>query len=309
MEDKLVMERELPEIRPAKKEDVKQLKEIWKLCFGDEDSFIDLYFNNRDWVNETVVLLQWGQPVSMLTLIPAVLTGADGSRCSASMIYAVATHPDYQKCGFADRLIEFGNRCLSEKHTLVTLLVPAGEALFRYYEKRGYSSGFYVREAVLSADGIDQLNAVSIPYCRIITAEPSDYNEVRRRLLKGHAFLDYRDEELSFQKKLARIFDSDLLMIDAGGWEGCAYYERISEEEVIIKELLIPDPYLAAALKSIAELIPAERYIVRTPADRGESLGGDVRPFGMLRLNGTDGECGTLEQTRQKDCYLGIAYD
>ncbi len=66
-------------------------------------------------------------------------------------------------------------------------------------------------------------------------------------------------------KSLGLLFDADLLVIKVNGSEGCFYYERISQAEVMIKELLIPERCLAAALKKISELIPAEKYIIRTP--------------------------------------------
>ncbi len=310
------------EMRLAKEEDQAGLREIWKLCFGDEDSFIDLFFQERDWFHETAVLLYQGKTASMLTMIPVAVTKETGNIIRASMIYAVATHPAHQKRGYADQLIEFANRLQLSQQIPATLLVPAGEALFRYYEKRGYTDGFYVREAILDLneiqmlkDGIregDSSNSRIVSdgsYCRITSAGSSKYNETRRQLLTGYAYLDYSDAEVSFQKNLNRVFDTDLLLIDADGSGGCAYYERISRDEVIIKELLMPEPCLAVAVKSIAAFVPAKRYIIRTPVHNGELLGGKVRPFGMIRINGEDDPCIGAVHAGNKDCYLGIAYD
>lgn len=296
--------------RLAKIEDKAALREIWKLCFGDEDSFIDLYFKNVDWINGTAVLLYGSRIISMLTMIPVDMIGKDGDKCRASMLYAIATHPDFQKRGYADQLIEFSNRYLLSNQVETTLLVPAGEELFRFYEKRGYANAFYVREAVLKIDEIAMLAGSDSSIFRIIPAGPAKYNQIRKRLLAGRSYVDYRDAELAFQKSMAAMFDADLFAIEAGGSEGCAYYERISKEEVIIKEMLIPDEYAAAALKQITELVPAEKYIVRTPAQAGALLGGSVRPFGMLRINEKDGKSIVAELSEdKKNAYLGIAYD
>jgi len=298
------------EMRLVKKEDLEGLKEIWKLCFGDEDSFIDLYFQSRDWLKETAVLLLDGRIVSMLTMIPVDMIRENGENCKASMLYAIATHPAYQKRGFADKLIHFSNQYLLSEQVSVTLLVPAGEDLFRFYEKGGYQEGFFVREAVLNRDEIEVLAGRESMPCRVTPIEPSGYNNLRRKLLTGHPYLDYRDEEISFEKQLGQIYDADLLAIEIDGTEGCAYYERISQEEVIMKELLIPDRYLAAALKQISAMIPGEKYIVRTPPHSGEILGGAVRPFGMLRINGVDSEFAKIDSCPVgTDSYLGFAYD
>lgn len=291
------------EIRLVKKEDLNDLKEIWKLSFGDPDSFIDHYFQTRDWLTETAVLLEGGKAVSMVTMIPVSLIDESGEECSASMIYAVATHPGFQKRGFAERLIGFCNDYLRSNGTAATLLVPASEDLFRYYGKQGYRDRFYVREAVITRGEIEELPEKDPAPCRFTAAEPAEYNRIRRKLLNGHAYLDYRDDEILFQKRLSRMFGADLFAVEIGGIEGCAYAERMSQEEVIVKEFLVPDRFLTSALKELTRLLTADRYIVRTPPDFGEILGGEVRPFGMLRLNGTGG--------RQTDTasYLGIAYD
>lgn len=291
------------EIRLVKEEDLNDLKEIWKLSFGDPDSFIDLYFQSRDWLKETAVLLEGGKAVSMVTMIPVNLVDEGGGICGASMIYAVATHPGFQKRGFSARLIGFCNDYLLSGGTAATLLVPASEDLFRFYGKQGYQNRFYVRETVINRAEIEKLQEDGTAPCRITAAEPAEYNRIRRKLLNGQTYLDYRDDEILFQKRLARMFGTDIYAVEIGGIEGCAYAERMSQEEVIVKEFLIPDRFLVSALKELTRLLAADKYIVRTPPGFGEILGGEVRPFGMFRLNG--------RRCRQTDTasYLGIAYD
>lgn len=297
------------EIRLVKQEDLEDLKEIWRMSFGDPDSFIDFYYQTRDWLSETAVLLEGGKAVSMLTMIPVELTGPGGRQCSASMLYAIATHPDYQKRGYADQLIEFSNEYQLSKQVAVTLLVPASENLFNFYGKRGYRDGFYVREVVLSRDDIDKLLGENKP-CRFVPVKPMEYNAMRSKLLEGQPYLSYRDDEIAFQKQLTVMFGTDLYAIVIGDTAGCAYAERISEEEVIVKELLIPEQFLIPAVKRIAELLPADNYMIRTPAFAGESLGGRIRPFGMIRANKMNGDKVTVDTGYPtQESYLGIAYD
>jgi ribosomal protein S18 acetylase RimI-like enzyme len=297
------------EIRLVKQEDLADLKEIWRMSFGDSDNFIDFYFQTRDWLSETAVLLESGKVVSMLTMIPADMVDQDGKKTSAAMLYAIATHPEFQKRGFADRLIEFSNQHLLSIQTAVTLLVPASDELFAFYGKRGYRNGFYVREAVLSRSAIGNLADDNKP-CRFVPVKPIEYNAMRRKLMEGHPHLNYRDDEIAFQKQLAVMFGADLYAIVIGETAGCAYAERISAEEVIVKELLIQDQYLVATVKRIAELLPADKYMIRTPAYAGEVLGGKNRPFGMLRTNRRNGVSETVDSCSEAlESYLGIAYD
>lgn len=297
------------EMRIVNQQDLADLKEIWRSSFGDPDSYIDFYFQTRNWLAETAVLLEDGKAVSMLTMIPVDMVDPKGEKRSASMLYAIATHPDYQKRGFAERLIEFSNQYLLSKQTTVTLLVPASEELFGFYAKRGYRDGFDVREAALSRGDIENLPGENRP-CRFVPVRPMEYNAMRRKLLEGHPYLSYRDDEVAFQKQSAMMYGADLYAIVIGDAAGCAYAERISEEEVIVKELLIPDPFLIPAVKRIAELLPAEKYMIRTPVHAGEILGGRTRHFGMLRANRMNGAGSASDPGFPiESSYIGIAYD
>lgn len=304
--------------RLATREDLEDLKEIWRLCFGDEESFIALYFQSRDWISETAILEADGRIVSMLTMIPVRMVDETGVSCSASMLYAIATHPNYRKRGYADRLIEFSNQYLVSKQTNISLLVPASEELFRFYEKLGYQNGFFIREAILTRDDVTRTPASTAkgsilpnrPSVHAVTVEPLQYNRIRRNLLGGHSYLDYRDDEIAFQKNLASLFHADLFALKIDEAIGCACAERISEDEVILKELLVPEQYLVSAVLQLSELFPAEKYIVRTPVFSGTVLGGEVRPFGMLRYNQPDVKfAGANYCEPSAESYLGIAYD
>jgi GNAT superfamily N-acetyltransferase len=298
--------------RQAMKEDLKELKEIWKLSFGDDDRYINFYYQNRDWVKETAVLVQDGRIASMLTMIPVDLADKYGKVRRASMLFAIATHPDFRKRGYAEQLIEYSNEYLKSFQVFATLLVPAGEDLFRYYGKLGYREGFFVREAVLHRGEIEALAASGASGLSLTlkATEPAEYNRIRRNRLAGHPRLDYRDEELLFEKRIAVISGADLFSIETEGVVGCAYAERLSEEAVIVKELLIPDHYAAAALKELSERVPAEKYIVRTPPFSGGILGGSVRPFGMIRFNENQvRKAAKASAAADEDSYLGVAFD
>lgn len=295
--------------RMAEQDDLERLKEIWRLCFGDPDAYIDLYFRTRNWRHETAVLTEEGTIVSMLAMIPAVLRNANGESRPAAMIFAVATHPEHQKKGYADLLLEYANDLLAKKQISMTALVPATDELFRFYEKRGYRTAFTVREILLTAKEIENLSCAKENPFKIHPASPTGYQSVRKTMLEGHSYLDYREEEILFEKQTAVAYGTDICLFSLNGqtneWEessaeGCFYAEWISEKELLVKELLVPESQLAEALRKIAEYYPASEYLVRMPIGLGSSLGGTVRPFGMLRSDSI---------MAGDDFYLGIAYD
>ncbi|MEL7656637.1 MAG: GNAT family N-acetyltransferase [Bacillota bacterium] len=293
------------ELRLAKQEDLERLKLIWKLCFGDEDRYIDFYFNSRDWMKETAVLLLDEGIVSMLSMIPVELSAGNGLKHQAAMLYAIATHPEFQKRGLAERLMEFSSRYLMTKQIPATILVPAEAELFEFYRNRGYQDGFSLREVLLNHEQIEDLiHREPLLPCCVIPAESHEYNTKRKELLKGTCFVDYRDDEIDFQKKEAQLYGTDIFVIrQEEKTIGVATIEKYLDK-VIVKELLIPDQSLISAIKEISELIPGERYIVRTPPAFGNALGGESRSFGMIKINPENNE---LRDSIPS--YLGIAYD
>ena len=127
------------EIRPAKEEEAARQKEIWKLCFGDSTDYIDFFYANCYKKDETLLLLEDGEIISMLTTIPVKIVLADKREYDAAMLYAVATHPRYQGRGAATRLMESAHRRLLEKNQVFSGLVPGATPLL---SQAGYQEGF-----------------------------------------------------------------------------------------------------------------------------------------------------------------------
>lgn len=295
------MENKSLEIRKAKKSDLERVKDIWKLCFEDEDYYIDFYFNNREWQEGMSVLLLDGSIVSMLTMIPVNIVRENGDAVKSAMLYAIATHPQFRKRGLADKLMGWCSNYLLSNQVPVTMLVPAEPALFRFYDGRGYRIACYIREVTLTREIIENINNQNGSECELHSAEPYQYNQIRRALLKGRTYVDYREDEILFQKKASQLFNADIYSILTEVGEGCAIVER-TEDIVIVKELLIDEKCIISAIKQISVQMPAQRYIIRTPSFYNSDIGGDTRPFGMVRSS-------KLPDPSPHNIYLGIAYD
>ena len=304
------------EVRLAKKSEINQQKEIWKLCFGDSDGYINFYYANRYREDETVVLFCDGVIVAMLTMIPVRLVTPDNRSESSTILYAIATHPKYRNRGFAAQIMDFSSKYLATKDIHFSMLVPAGQQLFEFYQKRGYHTAFYIRESVLTSQTIESFPGSADLYCKITSATPEKYNLRRKQYLNGSLYVDYDDEDVIYQKKLSRQSGADIYNIDIGGISGCAAVERVSSNAVLVKELLLPNAYpnsyIDTFIKQLAKLLPARQYTLRTPASLGGHQGGNVRPFGMVkRLRQTDIDF-TPDDTRlntEEAGYLGIAFD
>ncbi|MDP4159283.1 MAG: GNAT family N-acetyltransferase [Bacillota bacterium] len=295
----------MSEVRLAQIGEIIRQKELWKSCFGDPDSYIDFYYANRYKDDETAVLLQDGEITAMLTRIPVQTVLPDNRSFSTVMLYAIATHPNYQNHGFATKLMDFSHQYLKAEKMELSVLVPAQRKLFDFYRRQGYQDGFYIRETLISRDRVVSLRIHKSCNCTISTITPEEYNHRRSKQLSGRLFISYADEDIAYQKKLSQLSSADIYAVDIEDIQGCLAVERITSERVLIKEILLPEDFINVAIKQIVQLLPAEEYILRTPPYLGEHLGGCVRPFGMIRVpSGMN-----LVITPDDLGYLGFAFD
>lgn len=293
------------EVRFAKKGEIVRQKEIWKLCFGDHDEYIDCYYANRYKEDETVLLLDDGEISAMLTMIPVHTVTPNNCRINTVMLYAVATDPKKQNRGFATYLMNFCDQYLKANNQDLSILVPAAEQLFNYYSKRGYQNGFYIREIRLTRDMVDSLPIHKSCKYKISSLIAEEYNQLRNKQLSGRFYIAYEDEDIDYQKRLSMQSGADIYGIGYENIQGCAAIERISSDKVLIKEILLPEELFNEVIWLIAQQLYAKEYILRTPAYWGEQFGGTIRAFAMIKSHRKIDVLKTLDEFG----YLGFAFD
>lgn len=271
------------EIRFAEYSDIENLKQIWHLCFEDDKAYIDFFYSNKFRPDQTVLLLENNVIAAMLTMLPLSLSAPNTGSLNLRMLYAIATHPGYQGKGLASKLINYCNDFLKEEKVNMSVLVPASKDLFGFYYKLGYIDGFYIRESILSLEQINGFENNTTDDCSIVPIDADEYNILRNNILKERANIEYSDDDINYQKKLSMAVNADIYKIEIENTVGCAVIERLSEDKIFIKEILLADIYLYSSLKHIANIFPAGQYIVRTPADKGANIGGSIRPFAVYK--------------------------
>jgi ribosomal protein S18 acetylase RimI-like enzyme len=123
---------------------------LYKRTFGDSDDYVRLFFERRFVADQAMVAIYNGNIASMLFALPIDIVS--GSRVySARYIYAVATDPDYRLLGLSSMLLEKTHQELSDNKVELSLLVPASQSLFSYYERRGYKTQFYINTEIYNS--------------------------------------------------------------------------------------------------------------------------------------------------------------
>ena len=122
-----------------------QVKELWKLCFDDTDEFIEMYFKRCYSDDNNLFLLDKGNVISALQMIPFPMTFC-GGEINTSYISGACTHPVERGKGAMEKLLLQSLRRMKQQNILFSSLIPAEPWLFDYYNRMGYAGIFNYSE-------------------------------------------------------------------------------------------------------------------------------------------------------------------
>lgn len=253
------------------------LTPLWRTCFPDSEAAVETFWRKTADVVLPFAALDGSTPVSMLCALPATLVDDCGEALRAAYLYAVCTAPAYRRRGICAALMDFAENALREFDAC--MLVPDGEAMFRYYERHGYRTAFYHRSYEVAAQATD------VKFTKL-TADA--YRNLRELQLYD-AFVSYDTPLLELQNCAGEAGGAGLYRLETADTVCCAAAEKRGDT-LLFKELLPDCPAAAAAL---AQRLHCAKAVVRTP-------GNDV-PFGMAKaLHGAD---------LPEKAYLAFAFD
>lgn len=128
-------------IQFANKDTATVVRSMWKTCFDDNDEYMDLYFS-RQYKNENT-LIYWVDNVAVasLQMIPYSIRFY-GEVIPFYYLAGLCTLPEYRNKGYMGQLIYRSFAVMQERNIPLSILVPAEEWLFGYYEKYGFETTF-----------------------------------------------------------------------------------------------------------------------------------------------------------------------
>lgn len=130
---------------------VEELIEMTKTNFGETDSSVRFFFDKKVDLNNCLVCLEDGKPVSQLHMLPIGLRNK-GTVIPAHYIYAASTLPGYRGRGCMTQLIKMSHKVAQSRGQKFSVLSPATEGLFGFYGKIGYYKFHKYREVILTAE-------------------------------------------------------------------------------------------------------------------------------------------------------------
>lgn len=255
-------------IRYADRAWIPQLKQLWKMCFADEDAYINDFF--KAMYEKEYVLLEEENGVLMGAsfFLPADIrlepSAAGGFWQPVRYVYALAVWPQYRGQGIAARLL----RRARELYDAPLLAEPADEGLVEgFYRPLGFMPDFYLKKTMAAipqyhlraaeADCWEQTAATAAEYCRIRNAH-----------FKNNGYVRWPQRHIAFaiQQHIRSGGSACILRTDSRE-ELVLYYPQ--QQDVFVTETTLPEE------EAIQILTPricgtCSRLILTTAAGSGD---------------------------------------
>lgn len=306
-----------------------QTRALWKLCFGDSDSFLDLFFSKKYKPQNNSFIRKDGKVVSALQRLPYRMSYA-GMDVAVAYVAGASTLPEQRGRGLMTRLLSEVHRYMYEEGKVFSLLIPASDGLIDFYARSGYVCCNGVGERVnrLSVTPFSVSEISLTQHSETACEEMVDFMEQVYRSMPAAVLHDKDDLQVILQDMsdsggriwLARNESSQRLC-------GMLFLMPQKNKDWLIKECLAANPVVADELKRTAqnELCPERGLMdeafctqikvvrvfdalklyarVHPEADftlevTGDLLAGDAAPAVYLVRNG---QCSRLEQGAHAD--------
>lgn len=255
-------------------------REIWMRCFGDDEDYTGFLFQRLIRPENLLVASPGGRkPAAMLCLEPFTLVTPRG-KADAVYVFGVATLPEWRGKGLSSTLLEEVGRVAATRGLAVSVLVPGGESLFRFYEQRGYTTGFFARKFHCSTNAL----ATNARPFRLAPAAFEEWAAARNRFFAGRKmFVRWDDRYLRYIDLETRALGGDVFSVfrdDHEGYVVCYPYR----DRLIVKESTVPESTLPDVLAALHARYRTSECHVHLPSDTPAFSGlGEVVPFAMLR--------------------------
>lgn len=176
------------------------LKALWAEAFGDEESFIELFFTTGFAPERCRCVTEGGDVAAALYWFDCEAKGR-----KLAYLYAVATAKAHQGKGLCRSLMEDTHAHLKALGYSGTVLVPGAPGLFAMYAKMDYAP----------INCMEHFSCTAAGSCDIRRATPEEYAATRNHFLPAAGVR--QEMGLSFLAGYAGLYIGDDFVL-AGGW-------------------------------------------------------------------------------------------
>lgn len=310
-----------------------QTRALWKLCFGDSDLFLDLFFSKKYKPQNNSFIRKDGKVVSALQRLPYRMSYA-GLDVAVAYVAGASTLPEQRGRGLMTQLLAEAHERMYQEGKVFSLLIPANEGLVDFYARSGYvcCSGVENTEDRHSVSSLSVSCEDPVQISDELREEMADFMEQAYRRMPAAVLHDADDLQVILQD----LSDSGGRVWMARGESNnrlCGVLLVLPQDKGwLVKECLATDRTVAARMKETAqkELCPEkelaeETYCTQIKVIRvsdalklyarvhpeadftlevtGDSLSGNAAPATYL-IRG--GQCTRLETCGPADCRYTV---
>ena len=190
--------------------------DIWQKSFGDDESLINHYIDNRMTNQNMLGIYIDGKLAAMGSFLSAVYNESGEKHIPVRYVYALATLPEFRGQKLASRILEFAGTLWKEP----LVLCPAEESLTDYYGKLGFKWAFAKEEyEVLAEESEDILNEIS--------TEPvsfKDYKAMRDAAFSKKPYICWDEEAVLYAMDMNEFLGGKTVKISWGDTEVTVMY-------------------------------------------------------------------------------------
>ena len=285
----------------------RELKQLWMVSFQEESRPVSLFFRMVYRPENCLVYLFRGKVASAVHLLPCSVQLSGGRTVQAHYIYAAATFPEYRGKGLMASLLAYAALYGAGRGQMYSLVLPASDSLYAFYEAAGYLPFFQVDMQTASAQ---ELNAYASSSKSTVRQVPSfaELTRVRNNVLRsriGSAL--WTADALFYGERSSHLYGGGL--ISAGSSSAPSYALYSGGKECTVTEWIAEPSGRSALLRLLLDRTPSESYLFRFPAGMQPPLPDlpvQRKPFSLIKpLSGAE-----LPGTEADALpYLGLTLD
>lgn len=141
-----------PELLLADTEMQAEIRNLWKICFPDDEDFMNAYFKYKYKSLYTLVLRSNDCIIASLQMLPYYYENPQGQKVEVAYMSGLCTLPEHRRKGYMERLLEESFRVMKERNITQSLLIPQEAHLIKYYEKFGYKTIFHYHPTSMESE-------------------------------------------------------------------------------------------------------------------------------------------------------------
>lgn len=121
---------------------------MWQTVFDDSDEYLDIYFTQKYKNENTLIYFEEGEAVASLQMWEYKFSFYD-KIIPIYYLAGLATYEQHRRKGYMTALIQKAHEVMRERNIALSVLVPASEWLFTFYEQYGYAQIFFSGDDVI----------------------------------------------------------------------------------------------------------------------------------------------------------------